>query len=180
MNEKLSRFLSFLLRHKPESIGLNMDSEGWVNVNELIKKINSDTEYHINKTILEEIVATDNKGRYVFKGKNNDFIRACQGHSIKTIDLKFEDVEPPNVLYHGTSKNNYKLIKTSGIKPMTRQYVHLSKDCETATKVGARHGEVIVLKIDARKMYEDGIKFYKAENGVWLTDFVDTKYFLWF
>ena len=179
MDEKLSRFLSFLLRHKPESIELNMDSEGWVNVNELIRKINFNTKYHINKTILEEIVATDNKGRYVFKGKNNDFIRACQGHSIKTVDLKFEDVKPPEILYHGTSKNHYELIKASGIKPMTRQYVHLSGDYDTAVNVGSRHGEVVVLKINARKMYEEGLKFYKSENGVWLTDFVDTKYFLW-
>ena len=179
MEEKLSRFLSFLLRHKPEALVLYMDKEGWVNVNELIKKINSDTKYHLNKKMLEDIVANDNKGRYVFKGKNHDFIRACQGHSIKDLDLKFESIEPPDVLYHGTSKSHYKLIKTTGIKPMTRQYVHLSQDFDTAVNVGSRHGDVVVLKIDTKKMYENGLKFYQAENGVWLTDFVDTKYFLY-
>lgn len=179
MEEKLSRFLSFLLRHKPEALDLYMDKEGWVNVNELIKKINSDTKYHLNKKMLEDIVANDNKGRYVFKGKNHDFIRACQGHSIKDLDLKFESIEPPDVLYHGTSKSHYKLIKTTGIKPMTRQYVHLSQDFDTAVNVGSRHGDVVVLKIDTKKMYENGLKFYQAENGVWLTDFVDTKYFLY-
>lgn len=177
--EKLSRYISYLLRHHPEDLDLKMDSEGWVNARELIKKINDSSKYHISKQILEEIVANDNKGRFVFSGSGHDFIRACQGHSIKTLNLKFEEKEPPEVLYHGTSTRYYQIIKTEGIKPMTRQYVHLSKDLETAEKVGTRHGELKIITINTKKMYEDGIKFYLSENGVWLTDYVNPKYFIY-
>lgn len=177
MQVKLSRYLSYLLRHHPEDLNLSMDEEGWVEVEELISKINSETKYKIDMNLLEKIVKEDDKGRYVFTG-NKTYIRACQGHSKKDLKIKFAELIPPEILYHGTSKENFKLINETGIKSMTRQYVHLSDNINTARKVGARHGEIIVIVIDTKKMSEDGIKFYKSENGVWLTDYVDTKYFL--
>lgn len=178
IDEKLGRYISYLLRHHPEDLELNMDSEGWVNTKELIKNINDKSKYHITIDMLREIVRTDSKQRYMFK-LNERFIRACQGHSIKTLNLKFKELKPPDVLYHGTSFANYQLIKKFGIKPMNRQYVHLSLDVETAINVGKRHGDVKIIKINAKQMYHDGIKFYKSDNGIWLTDFVDTRYFIY-
>lgn len=171
--DKLSVFISLILRHKPETIGISLDEHGWANVNELIKGINTSGR-NINMEILEEIVRTDNKQRYSFN-EDKTLIRANQGHSIP-VDVELKEMVPPNVLYHGTATRFLDSIKQNGIKSMSRLYVHLSKDTETATKVGDRHGKCVLLEIDAKKMYEDGIKFYLSNNGVWLVKFVDWKY----
>lgn len=173
--DKLSKFLSLILRHKPSEIGITLDEHGWANVNELIEGINSSGRV-INMELLEEIVKTDNKGRYSFN-EDKTLIRANQGHSIP-VDVELKESIPPDVLYHGTATKFIDSIKKQGIKSMSRLYVHLSKDLDTAVKVGSRHGKCVVLKIDAKKMFKDGIKFYLSENGVWLTKYVDWKYIL--
>lgn len=171
--DRLSVFISLILRHKPDEIGIVLDEHGWANVKELIAGINN-AGRKINMETLEEIVRTDNKGRYSFN-EDKTLIRANQGHSIP-VDVELEEVIPPSVLYHGTATRFLDNIKQQGIKSMSRLYVHLSKDLETAIKVGNRHGNCAVLVIDTKRMSEDGIKFYLSENGVWLTKYIDWKY----
>ena len=161
--------LAFLLRHDKEAFDNGLiDQNGWRNVSELV----SDKGYSID--LIEEIVATNNKKRYEFN-EDHTKIRARQGHSIN-VDVGLTEAEPPEVLYHGTSNDVIDSIMKEGIKKGTRLYVHLSKDKETATNVGSRHGTPVILTINAKKMYEDGIKFYLSNNGVWMTDYVDNKY----
>lgn len=171
--DKLSVFISLILRHKPSEIGIQLDEHGWANVDELINGINN-TGRNIDLEILKEIVRTDNKQRYSFN-EDKSLIRANQGHSIP-VDVELKEQQPPQFLYHGTASRFIDSIMQEGLKPMSRLYVHLSRDVETAMKVGKRHGEPVVLKIRSKEMYDDGIKFYLSENGVWLTDRIDKKY----
>ena len=171
--DNLSIFISLILRHKPDEIGIVLDDHGWANVDELIDGINKTGRY-INMQLLEEIVRTDNKGRYSFN-ENKTLIRANQGHSIP-VDVELKEVVPPKILYHGTATRFLDNIKCQGIKSMSRLYVHLSEDLETAIKVGNRHGKCVVLVIDTEKMINDGIKFYLSENNVWLTKYIEWKY----
>lgn len=173
--DKLSIFISLILRHKPEEIGISLDEHGWANVEELINGINN-TGRKIDMEILEEIVRTDNKKRYSFN-EDKTLIRANQGHSIP-VDVELKEAIPPKILYHGTAARFLGSISEQGIKPMNRLYVHLSEDFDTAVKVGSRHGKNAILEIDAERMYKDGIKFYLSENNVWLTKYVDWKYVL--
>ncbi len=172
---KISKFVSLVLRHKPENIGLTLSKDGWANVYELIEKIKA-TGRNINEDILERVVLYNDKKRFSFN-ENHILIRANQGHSIN-VDLEFEEKEPPEILFHGTSINNIDSIKQEGIKKMGRLYVHLSLTEETAKKVGERHGKPAIIKINSKQMYEDGIKFYLSENKVWLCDYVDPKYII--
>ena len=161
--------LAFLLRHDKEAFDNGLiDQNGWRNVSELV----SDKGYSVD--LIEEIVVTNNKKRYEFNEEHTK-IRARQGHSIN-VDVGLTEAEPPKVLYHGTSSDVLDSIMGEGIKKGTRLYVHLSKDKETATNVGSRHGTPYVLEIDSEQMYKDGVKFYLSNNGVWLTEFVDAKY----
>lgn len=167
---KLSIFISLILRHKPDVVGLCLSNEGWLNVNDLIEAINNKSEYRITREILDEIVATDNKGRYSYND-DKTLIRANQGHSIKGINVEMKECKPPKILYHGTStKNLISIAECDYIKSMSRLHVHLSSDYDTALNVGKRHGEPVVLTIDAEAMYKDGYKFYLSTNGVWLTN----------
>lgn len=172
----LSKFLAYILRHKPDDIGITLDEHGWANVDELIEGINKKDGYSANIYILDEIVCTDDKQRYSFN-EDKTLIRANQGHSIP-VDVELKEMIPPDILYHGTATRFEDNIYLEGIKPMSRLYVHLSKDWPTALKVGRRHGEAVTLKVDAKRMYEDGVKFYLSENGVWLTKYVDQKYII--
>ena len=172
-SDKLSVFISLVLRHKPEAAGIRLDEHGWANVEELLEGINN-TGRQINMDILEEIVRTDSKQRYSFNS-NKTLIRANQGHSIP-VDVELEERQPPQFLYHGTAERFLDAIMAEGLKPMSRLYVHLSKDEETAVKVGKRHGSPVVLKVRTEEMYHDGNKFYLSQNGVWLTKYVDRKY----
>ena len=165
---KISRYISLILRHKPEAIGITLNEHGWANVNELIKGIN------INMETLEHIVATDDKQRYSFN-EDKTLIRANQGHSIP-VDVELEEIQPPKYLYHGTGKKYKDSIIEDGLIPKSRLYVHLSSDINTAINVGKRHGDVIVFRINALKMCNDGYKFYVSKNGVWLTKHVPTVY----
>ncbi len=172
--KSLSKFISKILRHEPEIINIKLDDYGYADVESLIEGINKNGKNKIDFKILKYIVENDNKQRYSF---SNDFtkIRANQGHSIE-VDLGFEEIKPPDILYHGTGQKFLDSILKHGIKPQSRIYVHLSKDTDTAKIVGSRHGKPVILRIDTKKMYEDGYKFYLSENNVWLTKYVPTKY----
>jgi len=171
--KRIGKFLSLVLRHEPQKIGITLDENGWADVQELIEKC---SKHRVSFTMneLEEIVATNDKKRYSFN-ENKTMIRANQGHSID-IDLALNPVEPPEFLYHGTADRFYTSIMESGIKKASRQHVHLSKDKETAHKVGSRHGRPVILTILSGQMYRDGVEFFVSDNSVWLTDYVDTKY----
>lgn len=171
--DRLSKFISLILRHKPSEIGITLDNHGWANVNELINGINNSGR-KINMKVLEEIVLTDDKGRYSFN-EDKTLIRANQGHSIP-VDVELNEAQPPEFLWHGTAEKYVNSICRSGLISKSRLYVHLSSDTQTATVVGKRHGEVVLFRIDARKMYQDGFKFYLSKNGVWLTKHVPISY----
>ena len=173
--DKLSVFISLILRHKPEVIEIQLDEHGWANVDDLLCGINNSGR-KIDRGILEEIVKTDSKQRYSFN-EDKTLIRANQGHSI-SVDVELKEQKPPQILYHGTADRFLGGIKNEGLKPMSRLYVHLSNDIEVAMKVGKRHGEPVVIKIKSEEMYHDGIKFFLSENGVWLTKSVDKKYII--
>lgn len=177
MNEeqkkKTSKFLSYVLRHHPELINLNLDENGWANVDELITKSTNDSQGFTFEE-LEEIVQTNEKKRFAFN-EDKTRIRASQGHSIE-INLALISQQPPEFLYHGTAQSNIESILEKGIEKRSRQHVHLSQDKETATSVGMRHGKPIILTIKTKVMFDDGIEFYLSDNNVWLTDFVDAKY----
>jgi putative RNA 2'-phosphotransferase len=168
-----SKFLSLVLRHKPEEIGLLLDENGWVSVNELIQKMNAKGN-DIDIDLLNEIAETNDKKRFAFNDDKTK-IRASQGHSIE-IDLALEPSVPPNILYHGTATRFVKSILKEGLTKQQRQHVHLSEKLETAIAVGARHGKPIILIVDAKQMQEEGFLFYQSENNVWLTDKVEVKY----
>ncbi|MCL2571028.1 MAG: RNA 2'-phosphotransferase [Defluviitaleaceae bacterium] len=170
---KISKFISRVLRHAPEDIGITLDKNGWASTQDLIngmtnkgKKIDLDT--------LKFIVKVDEKQRYKF---NEDFsqIRASQGHSVD-IDLALAPAQPPDILYHGTATRFLADIKKDGLISKKRHHVHLSKDKETAENVGARHGLVAVLTINAMQMFADGYEFFMSDNGVWLTESVPPRY----
>ena len=163
-----SKFISVILRHKPETIGIALDEHGWANVDELLNGTK------IDMATLEQIVNTDNKQRYSFN-ENKTLIRANQGHSIP-VDVELEETQPPEVLWHGTAKKYEYSIYNSGLIPKSRLYVHLSSDEENAVNVGARHGEVLLFRVDAKALYQDGYKFYLSKNGVWLTKHVPREY----
>lgn len=175
--EGLSKYISYLLRHHPETLKLKMDKQGWVKVDELIEKINETRVEKIDLDILLEIVRENNKQRFAIRENNwGMFIRANQGHTLKEVDMKFKAVMPPKVLYHGTGKKSVKSILEKGILAGRRQHVHLSSDIETAVNVGSRHGYPKVFEVNAEQMNKDGVEFYLSENNVWLTNFVDKKY----
>lgn len=176
-NTNLSKYLSYILRHHPEDVKLQLQDGGWVETWALINNINQYSKYNIDIEKLKSIVDTDNKQRYSFK-EDYKYIRANQGHSIKNLDMHYKEVTPPESLYHGTSEKSLNdIIKSGELKPMSRQLVHLSKDIETAKNVGSRHGKVVVLKIKCQEMIKDKIKFYQSENGVYLVEKVESKYF---
>lgn len=167
-----SRYLSLILRHKPEVIGITLDPHGWAKVSEVIEGINR-TQF-LDMEMLEEIVRTDNKQRYSFN-EDKTLIRANQGHSVQ-VDVEFEKKAPPKVLWHGTGEKYRESIDKSGLIPKSRLYVHLSRDYETAVTVGSRHGKPIIYRILTEEMVRDGHEFFVSANGVWLTKEVPAKY----
>lgn len=169
-HQKHSKFLSYVLRHKPESIGIKLDENGWVEVSALLDASNAAGQ-NISAELLKDIVESIDKKRFAFNGAG-DRIRASQGHSVKNIDLHLEELEPPETLYHGTVEKFINEIKQAGLKSMQRQHVHLSATKEIAASVGSRRGKPLILEVKALGMYQAGYKFYRSENGVWLTDVV--------
>lgn len=169
----LSKLLSYLLRHNPESIGLKLNNAGWADVNELVLKINNSGK-SINIDKLNNVVKYCDKNRFSFN-ENRTSIRANQGHSIE-VNLGYQLSLPPDILYHGTGNKNEESILNSGILKMKRQHVHLSDSIKTAINVGTRHGKPIVFQIKSQKMNSEGYTFYKSENDIWLTNEVPVKY----
>lgn len=168
-----SIFLSLILRHKPEVVGLALDDAGWIRCDDLIEAV-KDHKKSFTIDDLVQIVESDNKGRYSFDN-GSVRIRANQGHSIK-VDVGMEPATPPDVLYHGTSVDVFDNIMKYGLHSGSRLHVHMSEDHDTATTVGGRHGIPVVLFIDAKQMHEDGVPTWLSKNGVWLAETVDTKY----
>lgn len=166
------KYLALILRHKPSVIGITLDEHGWANVDDLIEGIVKSRPFDM--ATLEELVATDNKQRYSFNA-DKTLIRANQGHSIP-VDVELEQKEPPEILWHGTGQKFVAGIDKIGLIKKSRLYVHLSSDVDTATKVGARHGELVIYKVLSGQMARDGYVFYRSVNGVWLTDHVPLEY----
>ena len=166
-NKNTSKFISLILRHKPEMIGITLDEHGWADVRELIDGINQSEGHTLDMEILEEIVQTDEKQRYSFN-EDHTLIRANQGHSIP-VDVELEEKTPPDILWHGTGEKYVASIDAQGLIPKSRLYVHLSSDRETAKKVGSRHGRPVIYEIDCRQMAADGYRFFESANHVWLT-----------
>ncbi len=170
---QLSRFLSFVLRHKPDAIGLTLDPQGWASIDELLVKSDA-TGTRFSREDLLQIVATSDKKRFSISADGLR-IRAAQGHSV-TVELDLLPQEPPSMLYHGTATRFVKSILSAGLTPQARQQVHLSADEATAHRVGQRHGKPVIFKIEALRMHAKGFKFYIADNGVWLTDQVPPEF----
>ena len=169
---QISKLISLVLRHHPERLGLTLDEHGWADTAALIAAINAIQPFDMEA--LETIVRTDNKQRYAFNDDRTR-IRANQGHSL-AVDLELTPITPPAVLWHGTGEKSVDSILRDGLRPMNRQYVHLSPDLETAEMVGRRHGRPVVFTVDAARMSADGHTFYRSANGVWLTDSVPSQY----
>ncbi|AOM42892.1 RNA 2'-phosphotransferase [Xenorhabdus hominickii] len=161
---KTSRFLSYVLRHQPESIGLTLDNEGWADIGMLIKCAAQHGK-RLNCALIETIVDTNDKKRFAISADQKR-IRAVQGHSTQQVDICYQEKAPPGILYHGTATRFLDSIFKQGLVAGTRHYVHLSADKSTA----------IILKIESQLMYEQGFKFHQADNGVWLTKTVPVEY----
>lgn len=170
---KISRYLSKHLRHQPERLGLTPEPGGWVGVDELLAAC-ARNGMRISRAQLDEVVAENDKKRFSFDEAGAK-IRANQGHSVE-VDLQLEPAIPPDVLYHGTGHQTADAIREGGLVKMRRHHVHLSRDVETATRVGARHGRPVVFAVDAKAMQADGYVFYVSDNGVWLVDEVPPRY----
>lgn len=170
---KISKTMSYFLRHQLQKAGFKMVHDGFVDLGELMKKLKEHLNKDISEDIIREIVASDAKKRYtIIDGK----IRANYGHSV-SVNIDYHEKKPPKILYHGTSIHQIEKIKTEGIRSMNRNYVHLSTDIKTAKSVGGRHGKPFILKINAEQMYNDGYKFFLSESNIWLTDHVPVQYF---
>jgi len=172
-NKKISKFLSLVLRHKPEVIGLNLDENGWAETQDLLEKLEINNK-KINLKELEEVVSNNDKKRFAFNVDKTK-IRASQGHSVQ-VNLGYTSVEPPQILFHGTATRFLDSIQKQGLLKGNRHQVHLSKNLNTATNVGSRHGNVVVLKVKALEMHKAGFEFFVSENQVWLTDHVPIEY----
>lgn len=173
-DDRISRKLSFVLRHKPDAIGLVLDAEGWASTDELVEKLRV-----LGTTLtlddLYRVVRTSDKKRFILSN-DGTMVRAAQGHSIP-VDLGLRARIAPQALFHGTRPEVIDSIFSEGLMPRQRVYVHLSADIDTARSVGERRtAEAVVLRVDARQMQSDGYEFYQAENGVWLAKHVPPQY----
>jgi putative RNA 2'-phosphotransferase len=178
MLEKASRWLIKALRHQPEMLNLpgkpiKLEDGGWAPIDDVLKAL-SRNRFPVTRVELDWIVRSSNKQRFGIS-EDGSKIRANQGHSVD-VEMNFAAVTPPAVLWHGTAISFCPAIQAAGLSKMSRQHVHMSTDTATATKVGSRHGEVVVLQIDAASMHADGFQFFCSENGVWLTDRVPQQY----
>jgi putative RNA 2'-phosphotransferase len=170
---RISKFLSRVLRHAPEDIGLTLEPGGWVLVTDLLAATEQ-AGTRITSEELTQIVRSSDKQRFAFDGTGTR-IRANQGHSVE-VDLQLEAAEPPTELYHGTGVRSLEPILAGGLLKIARHHVHLSADTTTAVKVGSRHGKPVVLVVDAAKMRAEGLIFFRSANGVWLVDHVPPQY----
>lgn len=167
---KISKHLSYVLRHKPESIGLYLDPQGWASIEDLISK----TDFPLNYKVLKETVEQNDKKRFSISD-DGSYIRANQGHSTN-IDLGLRPIEPPYILFHGTADRFLDSIMKKGLLPQQRHHVHLSTNIQTAKKVGQRHGNPIILTIKSKNMHDQGFEFFLSTNEVWLCKEVPPKF----
>lgn len=169
-----SKFLSFVLRHKPEAIGLHLSQDGWASIEDLIECAGQNGHF-LTREMIDQIVDTSDKKRFSLSacGRN---IRASQGHTAKAVKIEFECLAPPEILFHGTASRFLDSIMDKGLVSGARHHVHLSELEATAIEVGMRYGKPVVLVVQARKMQDAGIQFYRSENGVWLTEAVPSAY----
>ena len=170
---EISKFLSYVLRHKPEAIGITLDDQGWIGVDELLAAAARHGKA-VTRELLDKVVATNDKQRFTFSPDGRS-IRANQGHSLD-VDLALEPVKPPELLYHGTVERFIASIREQGLIRGQRQHVHLSCDRETAARVGQRRGKPVVLIVESGRMHRAGHQFFRSANGVWLTDAVPSDY----
>ena len=175
-NKRKSKFLSLVLRHEPERIGIRLDEAGWVAVDELLEGCRRAGQA-MTRDELGEIVRTNEKQRFAFS-EDGARIRANQGHSVE-VELGYEPAEPPETLYHGTAERHLAGIRAHGLHKGARHHVHLSEALDTASAVGRRHGRLVLLEVRAGAMRRDGLVFFKTPNGVWLTDHVPPQYLVW-
>lgn len=173
--KRISKFLSFVLRHRPDSIGIELYDGGWADVSELLRAAEQ-TGLRITLDELRGVVKENDKQRFSFS-EDGLRIRANQGHSVE-VDLGYDEVVPPEVLYHGTARRRVESIRREGLLRGSRHHVHLSGDAKTARKVGQRYGKPIVLEVQAGRMHSDGYKFYPSANGIWLTEYVPPSYLI--
>lgn len=173
--KNISKFMSLVLRHKPEVIGLELDENGWADLQELITKLNIKGAV-VDEATIHQIVETNEKKRFAFNDDKTR-IRANQGHSVK-VDLQLNPATPPAILFHGTAEKVIASIMKKGLLKQERHHVHLTANRETAMSVGGRHGKPVVLEIDAEKMAADGFEFYLSENDVWLVEIVLPEYII--
>lgn len=169
-----SKFLSYVLRHRPEEIGLELDSEGWSDIDALIAAA-ARNDRRLDRALIEEVVASNDKKRFAISS-NGLRIRAVQGHSTATVQISHQAITPPSVLYHGTASRFVAAILREGLRAGARHHVHLSQEYTTAVAVGTRHGVPVVLSVDAAAMDAAGLSFFQADNGVWLTEAVPPRY----
>lgn len=170
---KISKFLSLVLRHQPDRIGVRLDEGGWIDVATLLDAF-ARHDILITRAHLDEVVRDNDKQRFTFSDDGRR-IRANQGHSVD-VDLGYDPATPPETLFHGTSQTNVASILARGIEKGQRHHVHLSPDEATALRVGRRHGAPVALRVRAGAMHRDGRAFYLSKNGVWLTDHVPPAY----
>lgn len=170
----ISKFLSLVLRHQPEVIGMKLDAEGWLPISELIANANERGK-SISLELLHEVVAKNDKKRFALSDDGLR-IRASQGHSVEGVELNLAPRVPPGELYHGTVANFIERIRQEGLSKRARNHVHLSADLETARKVGSRRGIPILLTVDSARMNAAGYPFHLSANGVWLTDNVPAEF----
>ncbi|GAA5511049.1 RNA 2'-phosphotransferase [Novipirellula caenicola] len=170
----ISKFLSLVLRHQPEIVGMTLDEEGWLDIHELISAANA-RGTPLSLELVHEVVATNDKKRFALSDDGRR-IRANQGHSVSRVDLNLNPQTPPDTLFHGTVAAFIESIRASGLQKRSRNHVHLSADESTATKVGSRRGKPIILRVNTAAMHHDGHRFYRSANGVWLVDAVPVEY----
>ena len=172
---RLSKFMSLVLRHNPGLVGIKLDENGWVDVDELISKSKAKGTI-FSKEEMDYVVENNNKKRFAYS-EDGKRIRASQGHSIE-VELGYKPIKPPEILYHGTSTRFLESILKQGLLKQQRQHVHLSKDLDTAIAVGKRHGgDYVVIEILSDRMFKDGCEIFVSDNGVFLTNYVSTDYF---
>ena len=172
---KISKFLSFVLRHNPSKVGLSLEPDGWVHVEKLLIAARK-AGVQLDKTVLRQVVEQNDKQRFSFS-EDGLKIRANQGHSLP-VALGLKPLVPPERLFHGTATRFLASIQRHGLLPKGRNHVHLSPDEHTAINVGQRHGKPVVLKIQAGEMYQQGFHFYLSANGVWLTENVSPEFII--
>jgi putative RNA 2'-phosphotransferase len=174
MSVEISKFLSDVLRHQPETIGLALDREGWADISALIEGATK-AGCKLDRAVILEVVTSSDKKRFSLS-PDGQRIRAVQGHSTEHVAIDYAEKQPPDLLYHGTATRFMASICDQGLLPGTRHHVHLSADAATAIKVGLRHGKPQVLVVAAAEMYRAGHRFFQAENGVWLTAVVPPEF----